>query len=711
MVDPSSAQFISSLVKSLQMFCHGYMDFEDNIEIIGHINLRIDNRHKLDYIVSEHVSKQGQESTCFQSNSYHSLPPRNGSDQQSSRENLHSVVDSPMAVLGGTRIQVDLSGPSPVTRSTFASYPDGFLNPQGSGQTYSQKRVSPAYDSEQTTDAKGSASATPQGHISHPHAFSKDTKGSASVMQGHSFSLPHTLSKDVRLSDSAGAESAMPVVVSSHSDGQQQNLLLSGHLQNVTIKAEPGTLSLAEKLGDSNSMGSEEMMETSLASVCTVQAPVVSASMAYSQPASRPSVSFTPPVTFDTSLLPLDHEPRGPVRVVQFFLWFSVLERREAGRTGRGSEDTRPLCLVDGGTDSSPPNPGSTAPHPGPLRGTLGAECVKLNSRLGASKSEQASSPSSCMYAGGKDGGLSGRVMSSSGNGSGWWCSLCGKAFGSGELLDMHRQFVHQKHTSAPSSRAASQTAGVMSAGQSSVASSVTDNDALSLEPPLLTPGFLNEVLDGDLFHGDKKMNFLGASISQVSRPHGSERTGPGAQNCWLQDAQAPPNAPPNRPVENQLSQSSRRQGAWAANSFCVNPSYTPSSHAVDFMNSSYCNTSYSAAPPRMSCPLPKPSSLSGRRVSNPGRRCKHCHKILHFVNHAQFVDHEQNCTKEGVCLPCVQCGRSFASKVALKDHVDSMHTKKGFQCRACGMVFKWRTYVYQHRYKCAAYRIKREPV
>jgi len=69
-------KFISSLVKSLQILCNGQVDFNESIELIGHINVRVDHQFKFDYIVDEQVSKEGDDaSTTFLSNSYHSSPP------------------------------------------------------------------------------------------------------------------------------------------------------------------------------------------------------------------------------------------------------------------------------------------------------------------------------------------------------------------------------------------------------------------------------------------------------------------------------------------------------------------------------------------------------------------------------------------------------------------------------------------------------------
>ena len=75
-MNPAASKFISSLVKSLQIICNGHVDFNESIELVGHINLRVDNKFKFDYIVDEQVSKIGEDcSTTFRSNSYHSSPP------------------------------------------------------------------------------------------------------------------------------------------------------------------------------------------------------------------------------------------------------------------------------------------------------------------------------------------------------------------------------------------------------------------------------------------------------------------------------------------------------------------------------------------------------------------------------------------------------------------------------------------------------------
>ncbi|KAL8613314.1 hypothetical protein ACOMHN_052554 [Nucella lapillus] len=72
--DESAAKFISALIKSVQTLCHGYLEFQNGIEIIGHINLNVDKGSSLDYILKEKVCKNAENSTLFISNSFHAEP-------------------------------------------------------------------------------------------------------------------------------------------------------------------------------------------------------------------------------------------------------------------------------------------------------------------------------------------------------------------------------------------------------------------------------------------------------------------------------------------------------------------------------------------------------------------------------------------------------------------------------------------------------------
>ena len=63
-------RFISSLSKSLQALCHGCMDFDSGIKIVGYINVDIDSGGSVDYVLNERVSKGANNSISFTSNSY-----------------------------------------------------------------------------------------------------------------------------------------------------------------------------------------------------------------------------------------------------------------------------------------------------------------------------------------------------------------------------------------------------------------------------------------------------------------------------------------------------------------------------------------------------------------------------------------------------------------------------------------------------------------
>ncbi|KAH9510189.1 hypothetical protein Btru_043709 [Bulinus truncatus] len=71
----SANKFISALVKSLQTLCHGYVEFNDGIEIIGHLYLNIDSGASFDYVVKEKVCKNAENSTVFVSKSFQAQGP------------------------------------------------------------------------------------------------------------------------------------------------------------------------------------------------------------------------------------------------------------------------------------------------------------------------------------------------------------------------------------------------------------------------------------------------------------------------------------------------------------------------------------------------------------------------------------------------------------------------------------------------------------
>lgn len=64
-------KFISSVSKSLQALCHGCMDFNIGIELIGHININIDSENCVDCVLNEKVRRHSENnSMTFISNSF-----------------------------------------------------------------------------------------------------------------------------------------------------------------------------------------------------------------------------------------------------------------------------------------------------------------------------------------------------------------------------------------------------------------------------------------------------------------------------------------------------------------------------------------------------------------------------------------------------------------------------------------------------------------
>ena len=74
MDDDSCSKFIGSLTKYLQSLCHSYVEFDNDVELVGHIYLNIDTGKKIDYVLNESVCKNGANVVKFTSNSYHAQP-------------------------------------------------------------------------------------------------------------------------------------------------------------------------------------------------------------------------------------------------------------------------------------------------------------------------------------------------------------------------------------------------------------------------------------------------------------------------------------------------------------------------------------------------------------------------------------------------------------------------------------------------------------
>jgi len=70
----SSSKFISSLAKFLQSLCNGYVEFDNGVQVIGHIYLSVDTGKTIDYVLNEKVCKTDENSVTFISNSFHAQP-------------------------------------------------------------------------------------------------------------------------------------------------------------------------------------------------------------------------------------------------------------------------------------------------------------------------------------------------------------------------------------------------------------------------------------------------------------------------------------------------------------------------------------------------------------------------------------------------------------------------------------------------------------
>ncbi|XP_050397430.1 uncharacterized protein LOC126815661 isoform X8 [Patella vulgata] len=110
--EKSANQFISALVKNLQAVCHGHVDFDKNVKVVGHLYLTVDSNSEFNYIVNEKVSKSDESSTTFISKSFYATDPQ----QKTPKKNVDRPLPPPTPnVLGKTRydISVDLTDDHP----------------------------------------------------------------------------------------------------------------------------------------------------------------------------------------------------------------------------------------------------------------------------------------------------------------------------------------------------------------------------------------------------------------------------------------------------------------------------------------------------------------------------------------------------------------------------------------------------------------------
>ncbi|KAL8561160.1 hypothetical protein ACOMHN_054531 [Nucella lapillus] len=144
-----SDQLVTLVVKAIQAYCSGHVDFRSCVEVIGHIHLSIDGRVGVDYVVSEAMVKAVSGSDpSFSSRTYLSHPPPRLSQFGEADRARHSPGshDSASTLLrhqdeACVNVLTDTSQTLPADGShSFAA------GVTGSGDTLDQMRVTVSFD-------------------------------------------------------------------------------------------------------------------------------------------------------------------------------------------------------------------------------------------------------------------------------------------------------------------------------------------------------------------------------------------------------------------------------------------------------------------------------------------------------------------------------------------------------------------------------------
>ena len=104
----SSTKFISSLAKFLQSLCNGYVEFDNGVQVIGHLYLNVDTGKTIDYVLNEKVCKTDENSVTFISNSFHAQPaekpkpPGKRPDNDPDKNELKAEVETNQTELRGS---------------------------------------------------------------------------------------------------------------------------------------------------------------------------------------------------------------------------------------------------------------------------------------------------------------------------------------------------------------------------------------------------------------------------------------------------------------------------------------------------------------------------------------------------------------------------------------------------------------------------------
>lgn len=77
--------------------------------------------------------------------------------------------------------------------------------------------------------------------------------------------------------------------------------------------------------------------------------------------------------------------------------------------------------------------------------------------------------------------------------------------------------------------------------------------------------------------------------------------------------------------------------------------------------------------------------------------KCNTCKRS--YVSQHSYAHHVKTCSKNAKCK---ECGKQFSSDSVLADHIKTVHQYSWFAC-ACGKKYRWRTNLSRHRRSCDA--------
>ncbi|ESO96878.1 hypothetical protein LOTGIDRAFT_159626 [Lottia gigantea] len=111
--------FKSTLVKDLQYLCAGLVPFQSNIEIIGHIFMRVDNSKKYNYFLEENIVKTELHGTLLSSRTFSARP--DSSDMVIS--NIFTGLPDEQSITNKT-YNTNLSSPDPEGQTKIMPVPE-----------------------------------------------------------------------------------------------------------------------------------------------------------------------------------------------------------------------------------------------------------------------------------------------------------------------------------------------------------------------------------------------------------------------------------------------------------------------------------------------------------------------------------------------------------------------------------------------------------